>query len=392
MMLNMIANQQSAQPVNQPFSTQQHNNDENASAFKHLLLKQADSHEVFNAEDKLPTLGLESMKQMLVDEEETLTGAEVLMHLLEVTQMDLTQVFISTTNSSDQTLEKLNQVELLAEEITVKEHTIDKVNQLIELLSVQSEAIETKEIILLLQKLTDMPKDVVKHTLSSLASPRDEVIVTELLDKYSNKALMAKKGYQTHAKVTSEDVTRWIDKALSNVQENSHQASFGERFMQASGHSIIEQVTMHVETQSTDMQFRDSLIEAFEKVVSKSSFMKFVDGNAQMKIQLNPSQLGHLNINIQEVDGEMLVKILASSEQAKEALEGSLKELRHMFSPHQVIVEKEEPIHTPIATEQQQFYQEQDDEQSPNQQQRDNNDRDEATSLSFEDVLMNERV
>src|SRR5699024_10698520 len=65
-------------------------------------------------------------------------------------------------------------------------------------------------------------------------------------------------------------------------------------------------------------------------------------GQSALSITLNPSNIGEMLVRMTEVDGEMMVKIVVTTSRAKEMLESNMHQLRHMFSPHQVQIERQE--------------------------------------------------
>lgn len=64
----------------------------------------------------------------------------------------------------------------------------------------------------------------------------------------------------------------------------------------------------------------------------------------QLTITLNPVNLGNITVRLVEVDGEMTVKLLVTSNLTKNALETNIHQLKHVFSPHQISIEREEGI------------------------------------------------
>ncbi|HLR14534.1 MAG TPA: flagellar hook-length control protein FliK, partial [Bacillota bacterium] len=53
-------------------------------------------------------------------------------------------------------------------------------------------------------------------------------------------------------------------------------------------------------------------------------------------------QLGEMTIQLVKIDGEMIAKITVSSQATKSALESNLHQLKNMFAPHQVLIEKQD--------------------------------------------------
>src|SRR5699024_1026662 len=128
-------------------------------------------------------------------------------------------------------------------------------------------------------------------------------------------------------------------------------------------------------------------------LIIKSSRFLANNGMNQLSIALKPQNMGDMMVKFTQMDGEMTVKIIVSSNMTRHMLESNIKELRHMFSPHQVVIEKQDigsqyiqkELHdeTTYSDEEHQEKQQQDD---PKQQ----NDNDFETT--FLELLMNEKV
>ena len=140
----------------------------------------------------------------------------------------------------------------------------------------------------------------------------------------------------------------------------------------------------------------NQLLEQFQKVIKSSKFMTGPNGSNQLLLKLNPDQLGDISVKLTQLNGEMIVKITATTQAAKEALESNLQQLRHMFSPQQVVVEKQDLQSFGQAHDE--WNDSFDDQMSQSREQEDgekqeNEDTDqEQQGLGFEQVLMNERV
>lgn len=158
-----------------------------------------------------------------------------------------------------------------------------------------------------------------------------------------------------------------------------------------------EQLVIHLtrptqQSQSTG-QTSQQLIEQLQKMIQKTRFNQ-VGGQKQLSIQLKPANLGDMTLRFTQIDGQMAVKISVSTQVAKEMLEGNLQQLRHLFSPNQVVIERQVDQ---MNSEEQLGYFDQGEEQSSqqegeqdNQHQSDHND--DQAKKSFKDFLFEEEV
>ncbi|RDI47455.1 flagellar hook-length control protein FliK [Falsibacillus pallidus] len=106
----------------------------------------------------------------------------------------------------------------------------------------------------------------------------------------------------------------------------------------------------------------ESFVKQFSDILAKSQVSPLPNGN-KLLIKLYPEQLGSLRIELLQKDGVITAKLLASTNAAKDLLEGSLSSLKNAFSQQHIQVDKID-IYT-NSTEQQKF----DKQQNPQQHQ-----------------------
>src|SRR5699024_11478984 len=73
-----------------------------------------------------------------------------------------------------------------------------------------------------------------------------------------------------------------------------------------------------------------TLVDKFADVIRNSQFLNR-SGKMELNLLLKPAHLGHVTIKMTQVDGEMMVKMLVSSQAAKDMLEQNMHQLRHLF-------------------------------------------------------------
>ncbi|MRG85397.1 flagellar hook-length control protein FliK [Salinibacillus xinjiangensis] len=159
--------------------------------------------------------------------------------------------------------------------------------------------------------------------------------------------------------------------------------------------SKTEQYTLYLQ-RSHGQQSKASesnLLEEMQKVIKSSRFIQN-GGSTQLTIKLKPAHLGDMMLSFTQINGETAVKITVTSQVAKEMVESNLTQLRHMFSPQQVVVEKQaEPIiqqqSSSFLANQHQEEQEKQGYQEKQQKQSEQDDyEDVELEKSFEDYLM----
>lgn len=217
------------------------------------------------------------------------------------------------------------------------------------------------------------------------------------LKRRSNLSITNK--YSHNAKVTSAEFGKWVENSwarLGDFSESKKESSLKTiSFSPTADGMMTKQEQMVIKLNSTnqsDQSMPKQLIEEFQKVMNRSRFNMNKAGS-QLSIKLNPGSLGDMMVKMTQQNGEMMVKIMVSTQAAKEMLEGNLNQLRHMFTPSQVQIEKQDLS----AQLDQSFTFEKEGEQQQDkdrQQEQSSNTAGEEDdeSLSFHDVLMNEKV
>ncbi|WP_163536798.1 flagellar hook-length control protein FliK [Gracilibacillus sp. YIM 98692] len=234
------------------------------------------------------------------------------------------------------------------------------------------------------------------NLLSRLPDSMPKQVLQKMLENYHNR-LQMEKHYQHAVKVTSKDIEKWITTALENYSSSEKASAMSFKTEYASSHqpsllSKTEQFVIHLQQTNTEKEaVQKQLIDQFQKIMQKSHFMKTMNGSNQLSVRLQPDHLGEIMLKLTQVNGEMVVKMMVTSQAAKEMLEGNLQQLRHMFSPHQVQVEKQE-VSTAISQEgtdtedQQQDFNQSDDQQHEHNQDEQNSASNEE--MDFMDILM----
>src|SRR5690625_927134 len=223
-------------------------------------------------------------------------------------------------------------------------------------------------------------------------------ILTKVYDNFENKAILAQKtSYQTDTIVTSKDIQKWVKGAIEEIKQSNEPQnnSFGELFSQQKTNTTIEQLNIHLgQDIQTSEQVNEQLLTQFEKVMSQSRFMQQLSGDKQLLLKLTPESLGTIRVELTEVGGEMLVKLTATSQMAKEALEANAKELRHMFAPQNIVIEKQElePTFVEQPPPQEEMHDNQNSQDKNQHQNQPGEQPTEEEKVRFEDVLFQERV
>lgn len=104
--------------------------------------------------------------------------------------------------------------------------------------------------------------------------------------------------------------------------------------------SKVEQYVLNTQNIKTSGD-SEALLKSFESILSKAQFTN-QNGIQKLLIKLNPENLGSLRIELVQREGIMMARIIASSNGAKELLDGQLHGLKQAFVNQNIPVEKVE--------------------------------------------------
>ncbi|RBP95249.1 flagellar hook-length control protein FliK [Cytobacillus firmus] len=133
----------------------------------------------------------------------------------------------------------------------------------------------------------------------------------------------------------------------------------------------------------------DQLMQQFENILSKSSFLK-TGGTQKLFIKLNPDHLGALRIELIQKDSAMIARILTSTGSAKEILDSHINGLKQAFSSQNIQIERIE-ISQQMTQQDRSFNRDPQQQEQRQQQNKDENNMQPESEFnsSFEEALLN---
>ncbi|GEN44921.1 flagellar hook-length control protein FliK [Alkalibacillus haloalkaliphilus] len=185
---------------------------------------------------------------------------------------------------------------------------------------------------------------------------------------------------------------------LSQGNSGSEQSSMlnrnGDFNFEQLNMSKLEQFTVHVSransSQSSQMSNQQQIIEQLQKIIQSTQFGR-ANGTNNLTIQLKPANLGQMTLQFTQIDGQMAVRISVMSTAAKEMLESNLNQLRHLFHPNQVVIERQvDQTNTDFTKQQLKDDSEESDEQLYEDDKEEQ--QEENPSVDFKDYLFQEEV
>lgn len=107
--------------------------------------------------------------------------------------------------------------------------------------------------------------------------------------------------------------------------------------------SPLEQWTLKVPV-STEEGQKQPFIRELQQIITKGKLIVTESGFTKMQIKLTPENLGTIEIQLIQKHGEIAARIIASSQAAKDALDGQLTQLKQAFTGQNIEFEKLEVV------------------------------------------------
>ena len=184
----------------------------------------------------------------------------------------------------------------------------------------------------------------VEKMQEQMLDKNDSDLWRKLVDRFEKRTYYTGKNiYKQDANVSKKDVRNWLQQAVNNQKQSLSDSKFSISHERQTPISKIEQYVIHLENSGKVERVGTNLIDKFADVIRNSQFLNR-SGKMELNLILKPAHLGHVTVKMTQVDGEMMVKMLVSSQAAKDMLEQNMHQLRHLFQPHQISVERNEEV------------------------------------------------
>lgn len=250
----------------------------------------------------------------------------------------------------------------------------------------------------ILKTVPQQGKELLNQTIIQ-GSETQQKLFKDLFQSFQNRQNLPQ-SYHQQSPVKGNDIVKWAAQFLEKQTMDSQQksasstsSSVGQQLNMPM--SKVEQFIIHVNQNQTQSAKQQQFIQEFERVLQSSKMFTNRAGGMEMQLKLKPGNMGDMTVRMVQMNGELAVKILVSTQAAKDMLDGNLNQLRHMFSPQQVVIEKQDNLQSQQAFFQDTNLSEEDrgdqrGEQASEEQ--DAHDDGEEEGISFQEVLMNEKV
>lgn len=280
------------------------------------------------------------------------------------------------------------------------------------------------ELLHVLQEWSSFKRFDIPYQTSSIALTPEQSkqmkLWLELVKRYEQRSESnVKNTYPLESKVTAKEIDKWIRKIIGEqwpvkqtdsykkmtdvMTEHRQVGNSPNRIYQTINSSVslpmskVEQFVIHIDKnqgwQSVDIG--KQMADKIQHLVKNHPFIMQPTGRGQLSFSFRPEHLGEMFLRFTQINGETAVKIIVSTQTAQQALESNIHQLKHMFSPHQVVIERQD---FGLSSTQDLPHKEQDGHehsQQEKQQEQDSNEqahhRDEFEK-QLEQFLLNEKV
>jgi flagellar hook-length control protein FliK len=237
------------------------------------------------------------------------------------------------------------------------------------------------------------------HWIQKLLSEISQKVETETVEADNQQLAILKKAYSHYVEPQTTDgekelsgrepVAKWGESAKEIQPLNEHEASFNSS-LQSNTAKAGETISVPLQSNPKLMNLQQ-FIDKFRQILEKSQFAKQPNANTLM-IKLYPENLGTLRIELQQKEGVVTARILASTQTVKELIDSNIASLKQAFTQQNISVDKVEIVfHQPELDTYHRDSSEggrQEQRQQPQKQKDDEKESD----RSFEELLINMEV
>lgn len=286
---------------------------------------------------------------------------------------------------SKQILQVLNQI-ISGEKVSIQDA---------KLLSLLKEYVKIKK----LGDRLHIPLQPVKLAEVDLTAEAKELF-QRLISSFERRSKLTESGrYMNESVVNDKTLTEWLQNILKDMNINPEdQQNTQLNHRQGTDNLSMpmtktEQFIIHVQRQDQDLSttFERQILQKFEQAIRTTQFLRANNGPNQLIFHLKPENLGEMLVRLVEIDGEMTAKIIVTSEASRRALQANIHQLKNMFLPHQLIIEKQDEVvlqQTKEQTDSTKEDQREEEQLFKEEEKNQSKQKEEKESISFKDLLV----
>ncbi|MED4452903.1 flagellar hook-length control protein FliK [Metabacillus fastidiosus] len=196
--------------------------------------------------------------------------------------------------------------------------------------------------------------------------------VTQFLNKTAGTALEKEMVQEivTHIKTELksgqpiQNIQTIIESVITKFQTTEHRSEIKTEITISLDQFVNKDQALTVTKEKVEPQVRQEFTNQLLTAMKNSRFGQTLNGTNRLIIKLNPEHLGQLTIRLTQQNGEMVARIIASTQSAKDLLEHSVTQLRHALPSVNVQIDRFELL----AENYQESYREQQGNREQNEQ------------------------
>lgn len=248
----------------------------------------------------------------------------------------------------------------------------------------------SKDMHKLLQLWVRLPQQMqqsLKENELTVETDEENELLSRLISLFEKRNSFAKQNvYQMNSSITNDDVQKWLQQSLEKHAITDHERKTVNISSQQPIHmSHLQQYTLHVSDSDRIDAISRNLVSDLSNIINRSSFLK-QPGLEQLTLTLKPQSLGDVTIRLAQVNGEMTVRFIVTTQAARELFESNLNQLKPIFSPNQVVIERD------VGTSDEEFYHEEEEQLEEEQEQKDSEhggqgDGTNQSEVTFDELL-----
>jgi flagellar hook-length control protein FliK len=236
------------------------------------------------------------------------------------------------------------------------------------------------------------------HWMQKLLSDISQKVKTATVETNQNQLAILKKAYSHYVQpqiVEGEkeplehELAAKLGEKVKSIQPLNENEEFSFSSFQSNTAKAGVMFSIPLQSDLKPMNLQQ-FIDKFRQILEKSQFAKQPNANTLM-IKLYPENLGTLRIELQQKDGIVTARILASAQSVKELIDSHIASLKQAFTQQNISFDKLEVVfHQPELDS---YLRDSSEggrrEQEPQQKQKEN---DKESDHSFEELLINMEV
>lgn len=311
----------------------------------------------------------------------------------------------SFVNGENELIEKVNNEEIVQ---TINEEMLQQAIPVIEFIrsilsngdgNVENVKEIASRLLPIIEQWTSLKRQIGENELNEVLRQNvteEQFNIWKFIEGNVDKRNQLTNHYRQDAQITRADLVNWLHAALERYSTIESKEPTNTQVSAITQSRVIpmsevQQYTIHLQSLNKVERISQELTNRLINIIKESRFTtrpNMFQPMQQLTIVLKPEHLGNITVRLMQVDGNMTVNMIVTSQATKELLEANINQLKHMFLPHQVTIERDETISD------EEFFKEHEEEKEQNKERNSdesndstNRERDENSDFEFGSLI-----